>query len=124
MSVKVTFQLELSQAELRDLLDNRMGNKIKSDKDSIPANVPGIEQARSKGENHQAARKIRDMTAPRMESEKKYEKKLPMMDGPKATPAAYVASIGDLNDFLRSQLDSSGPGLQMVDLDNAASWLH
>ena len=123
MSVKVTFQLELSQAELRDLLDNRMGNKIKSDKDSIPANVPGIEQARSKGENHQAARKIRDMATPRMESEKKYEKKLPM-DGPKATPAAYVASIGDLNDFLRSQLDSSGPGLQMVDLDNAASWLH
>ena len=123
MSVKVTFQLELSQAELRDLLDNRMGNKINNDKESIPANMPGIEQARPK-ENHQAARKIRNMTAPRLESEKKYEKKLPMMEGPKATPAAYVANIGDLNDFLRSQLDSSGPGLQMVDLDNAASWLH
>ena len=122
MSVKVTFQLELSQAELRDLLDNRMGNKIKNNKESIPASMPGVEQARPK-ENHQAARKIRDMATPRMESEKKYEKKLPM-DAPKATPAAYVASIGDLNEFLRSQLDSSGPGLQMVDLDNAASWLH
>ena len=123
MSVKVTFQLELSQVELRDLLDSRMGNKNKKDdrEISVPANVPGIEQGKSREESHKAARKIRDMAAPRMESEKKYEKKLPI-DAPKATPA-YVASIGDLNDFLRSQLDS-GPGLQMVDLDSAASWLH
>ena len=120
MSVKVTFQLELSQAELRDLLDNRMGNKIKNDKESIPANMPGIEQARPKG-NHQAARKIRNLVAPRPESEKKYDKKLPMMEGPKA-PAAYVANIDDLSDFLRSQPELSG--LQMVDLDNATSWLH
>ena len=121
MSVKVTFQLELSQAELRDLLDNRMGNKIKNNKESIPASMPGVEQARPK-ENHQAARKIRNIAAPRSESEKKYEKKLPMMEGPKAAPAAYVANIGDLTDFLRSQPELSG--LQMLDLDNATSWLH
>ena len=115
MSVKVTFQLELSQVELRDLLDNRMGGKSKKEV-NVPASVPGIE-CKSKEEGQKAARKIREMTAavPRVEN----DKKLPM-DAPKATPT-YVTSIGDLNDFLRSQLDS---GLQMVDLESASSWLH
>ena len=107
--------MELSQLELRDLLDSRIGNKGKIKKELVAqANVPEIE-AKGKEEGQKTTRKIREMAAPRGGG----DKKLPA-EAPKAMPA-YVANIGDLNDFLRSQLDA---GLQMVDLDNAGSWLH
>ena len=116
MSVKVTFQLELSEMELRSLLDNRMGNKNKSEV-NVPANMPELE-CKTREEGQRTAKKIREMApaVPKVES----DKKSPRVDAHKTTPA-YVTRIEDLNDFLRSQLDS---GLQMVDLDSASSWLH
>ena len=99
-----------------NLLDSRMGNKGKSEVNA-PTNMPELE-CKSKEEGQKTAKKIREMAPaiPKVES----DKKSPRVDAHKTTPA-YVTRIEDLNDFLRSQLDS---GLQMVDLDSTSSWLH
>ena len=119
MSVKVTFQLELSEMELRNLLDSRLGNKGKKEPISPTNSMPELEPKSSKEESQKTAKKIREMGPSNQRVENGM--KSPRLEAHKTTPA-YVTRIEDLNDFLRSQLDSSG--LQMVDLDSASSWLH
>ena len=118
MSVKVTFQLELSAMELRNLLDSRVGNKGKSEA-IPPTNMPELESKSCKEESQKTAKKIREMGPANQKVENGM--KSPRVDAHKTTPA-YVTRIEDLNDFLRTQLNDSG--LQMVDLDSASSWLH
>ena len=120
MSIKVAFEMELSQLELRDILDNRIGGRSEIKKEIPQATIPEIE-SKGKGEGQKTTRKIREM-APRGGGEKKLPAK-----AQKAVPA-YVANIGDLNAFLRPQLDN---GLQTVDwtlqeagsTETSAEWL-
>ena len=111
--------MELSQLELRDILDNRIGVRGGIKKEVPQATVPEIES--NKGEGQKTSKKIREM-APRAGGEKKLPAKVQ-----KAVPA-YVANIGDLNALLRPQLDN---GLQTVDwtlqdagsTETSAEWL-
>ena len=131
MSVKVTFELELTELELRTLLDNRLTAAGKS------SYVPEIESKDSGKEDHAPGvvkKKIREQLSVGIEGNQQVGIKARQGAGvpprmvaqePSSQAPAFITKIENLNDFLRNQkLTIEDRNMQLLDLDNASSWLH
>ena len=130
MSIKVTFELELTEMELRTLLDNRLNAAGKG------SNVPGIEPKNSGKKDHAPGvvkKKIREQLSVGIDSNPQMSVKARQGAGvsrmvpqePSTQAPAFITKIESLDDFLRRQkLAVEDRNMQLLDLDNASSWLH
>ena len=122
MSVKVTFQMELTELELKGLLDNRL---TAAHRDS---SVPEIEPKKSrKGDAPKTVKTIREMGVGNQPGNIKTEQGIAapsrMVAQEVSNPApAYITRVENLHDFLKNQMEDRNP--QLLDLGNTGSWLH